>query len=278
MADPMYQQIADDLRARIESGELAEGEQLPTEIQLRVDYAHSASRQVSRNTVRDAIDLLVGDGLVEKRPGQGTFVVEKIKPFVTTQSGEPGAGGTGGYLLDVVRLGRKSDITAPRVEIHWASEAPELGLDDNAQVISRHQKRSIDGRPCSMQTSFYPMEFAEGANRLREAGEIERPGDPEYGAVAYIREQLGIKQVGWRDRLLVRPPEEDEVTFFKLPSRSVQVMEARRTAFAEDGRPMRLTVTVYATDRNHVVYEVGKVPPEMADAPAGSGDAQGRGS
>ena len=77
MSNPMYRQIAEDLRAKIESGELAPGTRLRTELELREDY------DASRNTVRDAIKWLTNLGLVETRPGQGTFVVQKIAPFVT---------------------------------------------------------------------------------------------------------------------------------------------------------------------------------------------------
>ena len=58
MAQPMYQQIADDLRAQIEAHDLHPGEQLPTELQLRERY------DASRNTVRDAIKRLISLGLV----------------------------------------------------------------------------------------------------------------------------------------------------------------------------------------------------------------------
>ena len=74
MADPMYRQIADDLRRQIEDGELAPGSQLPTELELREKY------NASRNTIRDAIKWLITRGLVETRPGQGTFVVAEITP------------------------------------------------------------------------------------------------------------------------------------------------------------------------------------------------------
>ena len=86
MADPMYRQIADDLRRQIETGELAPGAQLRTELELREKY------EASRNTVRDAIKWLITRGLVETRPGQGTFVVEKMIPFVTTLTGDPKTG------------------------------------------------------------------------------------------------------------------------------------------------------------------------------------------
>ena len=100
MPQPLYLQIADDLEEQIRSGDLSPGSQLPTEDDLRDKY------RASRNTVRDAIKRLVGQGLVETRPGQGTFVTTKVDPFVTVLTGEPGiAGGEGTfYLSEVERL------------------------------------------------------------------------------------------------------------------------------------------------------------------------------
>ena len=83
MVDPMYRQIAHDLRRQIESGELPRGAQLPTELELRDEY------EASRNTIRDAVKWLITRGLVETRSGQGRFVVERIIPFVTTLTGDP---------------------------------------------------------------------------------------------------------------------------------------------------------------------------------------------
>ncbi len=48
---------------------------------------------------------------------------------------------------------------------------------------------------------------------------------------------LDIKQVGWRDTIKVRAPDEVETAFFKLPDDGrVSVIETRRTAFDEKGR------------------------------------------
>src|SRR6266516_6919151 len=99
MAEPMYRQIAEDLRGKIERGEIAQGAQRPTEIELIEQY------DASRNTVRDAIKLLTARDLVETRPGHGTFVVEKINPFVTTLTSDPETGRGGGegdvYIAEV---------------------------------------------------------------------------------------------------------------------------------------------------------------------------------
>jgi len=115
MPDPKYRVIADDLRRMIESGELAGGEQLPTEIELMEQY------EASRNTIRDAIKLLSSRREVEARPGQGTFVVERINPIVTTLTEDPETGRGGGeegvYIAEVEAANRMPENSDPRVEI-----------------------------------------------------------------------------------------------------------------------------------------------------------------
>lgn len=142
MSEPMYRQIADDLRLKIEFGELGSGSQLPTELELRGQY------DASRNTVRDAVKWLIARGLVETRPGQGTFVVEKIDPYVIQLTGDPTTGrddegpvslaGTGARLRNPTR-------TEPRVEIQQAFEVVQSevvgGPEDrhaiNVDVVGR---------------------------------------------------------------------------------------------------------------------------------------------
>jgi GntR family transcriptional regulator len=252
MANPMYRQIAEDLREQIESGHLKPGEQLKTELELRERYS------ASRNTVRDAIKWLMNLGLVETKPGQGTFVVEKIAPFVTTLSGEPGTGEGVTYHFQVSEHGRKPSSSEPQVEIQKAGRgvAAELRLPKGTQVISRHEKRYIDETPWSLMTSFYPRGFAaQGAEKLLFADNIVG------GAVKYLNETLGLRQVGYRDWITVRAPNAQEADFFKLPADGrVAVFENFRTAFDQTGTPMRVTVTVFPTDRNQFIVEIGDVP------------------
>src|ERR1700761_922895 len=136
MADPIYRRIADQLRSEIESGELGRGSQLPSELQLRDRF------EASRNTVRDAVKSLVGLGLVETRPGQGTFVTRKIDPFVTMLSEEPETGFGGGegaaLLSHVSRNAAEFTGSDPRVEIQAATGeiSSRLQVDDGTQVVS----------------------------------------------------------------------------------------------------------------------------------------------
>jgi len=251
---PKYRLIADELHRQIESGELAGGAQLPTEIELMEQH------EASRNTVRDAIKLLSSRREVEVRPGQGTFVVERINPIVTTLTEDPKTGRGGGeegvYIAEVEAANRIPENSEPRVEIQKVrgNLAAALRVEDETQVISRHQQRFIDGTPWSLQTSFYPMSLlAKGATRLIEATDI-----PE-GTVTYLAENANSKQTGYRDTIAVRAPDATEVAFFKIPADG-PVFEVFRVGFDQDGNRFRLTVTVYPVDRNRFAVNVGAVP------------------
>src|SRR6266536_3441103 len=118
MATPMYRQIAEDLRQRVESGELAPGDQLPTELELREQYDNA-----SRNTIRDAIRWLTTRQLVVTQPGRGTFVVEKINPFVmplTPEASGVSSGEEDAFVKIVKQQGGKPRVTGPHVEVQNA--------------------------------------------------------------------------------------------------------------------------------------------------------------
>jgi GntR family transcriptional regulator len=66
--EPLYRQLATIIRARIESGELAPGELLPSEATLAQEYG------LGRDSVRSALALLREQGLVITRQARGSFV------------------------------------------------------------------------------------------------------------------------------------------------------------------------------------------------------------
>jgi len=253
---PRYEQIAEDLRKQIETGELPEGSQLPTEQDLQDSY------QASRNTVRDAIKRLIREGLVETRPGQGTFVTMKIDPFVTLLTTDPKTGFGGGegaaYLSQVSDEHRTPTATIPKVEVQTPPEVitRRLRVAPNAQVVSRHQERFIDHRPWSLQTSFYPWKFiTSGATDLLMAQDIKP------GTVDYLAKKVGVRQIGYRDWITARLPDENEQKFFGI-AHDATVFVIFRTAFDQNKKPMRLTVTVFPTDRNQFIVDVGDDLPD----------------
>ena len=68
--EPIYQQVARLMRARIDSGEWPPGYRLPSEPDLAGQY------QVNRDTLRKAVKVLAGEGHLAVVRGKGTFVTK----------------------------------------------------------------------------------------------------------------------------------------------------------------------------------------------------------
>jgi len=254
MPDPMWRRIAEDLRLKIKSGQLgSNGKPLPSELELRETY------DAPRNTVRDAVKWLVTRGLVVTRPGQGTFVQKDVDPFVTSLSAELDAtlgGHSGGYLAEVAARSRAINVSSSSVEVQSAQGpvASELQLGADTTVVSRHQKRDIDGKPWSVQTTFYPMYLVEmGARSLNEAS--DRP----EGTVWCVEARLGIKAAAPTGARTVSLPSRDGS---KQPDGArFAVIEIVATGHDSSGQPFRSTITTYPADKNRFKMVVGEVPP-----------------
>jgi GntR family transcriptional regulator len=144
--------------------------------------------------------------------------------------------------------------------------ALRLRVKPGDQVISRHQARIIDEIPWMLQTSFYPLELlTAGANRLLMAEDIRE------GTVNYLADTLHLVQIGYRDWVTARGPDDNEQTFFGL-AHDATVFEIFRTAFDQNKKPVRVTVTVYPVDRNQFVYNFGDVPDIQYEQAEGSDD------
>jgi DNA-binding GntR family transcriptional regulator len=72
-ATPLWRQLADILKAQIESGELPAGRVMPSETRL------SQQHGLARGTVVKALDSLEREGLVERIQGRGTFVSRSVR-------------------------------------------------------------------------------------------------------------------------------------------------------------------------------------------------------
>ncbi|MFJ8345001.1 GntR family transcriptional regulator [Streptomyces sp. NPDC094153] len=68
---PPYRQVADDLRRKIQDGEIPPGRRIPSMIELEATYG------VARDTLRKATQVLKDEGLVRTVQGMGIFVVDR---------------------------------------------------------------------------------------------------------------------------------------------------------------------------------------------------------
>jgi GntR family transcriptional regulator len=73
-AKPVYQQLADILRAQIQSGEFPPGRVLPSEATLMQQYG------IARETARKGVRVLRDEGIVHIVQGRGAYVSDDYRP------------------------------------------------------------------------------------------------------------------------------------------------------------------------------------------------------
>lgn len=109
---PIYLQLAALLREQIARGDLAPGEMVPGENQLREDY------RVSRTTAAKALDQLAAEGLIKRRPGIGSEVLDgpggteiQVPPGTVIAARMPRPGADEGWrpVLSVTRPGQPEE-------------------------------------------------------------------------------------------------------------------------------------------------------------------------
>jgi hypothetical protein len=101
----------------------------------------------------------------------------------------------------------------------------------------------------------------QGATRL-----IEATGIPGV-IIVYLVVTFGVNQDSYRDFIRVRPPDDQEATFFRIPADGqILGFDIYRVVFDESGDRIRLTITIYPVDRNRLLINVGAVPPRASDA------------
>jgi GntR family transcriptional regulator len=249
VAHPKYQEIADRLRAQINSGALAPGQRLPSEPDLAAEY------DASRNTVRLAIALLINQGLVVSRQGLGTFVLEPTKPFTALLSrihAPPSEQHASRGLPVVSPAEDESEMVRLQVETTPASPsvAEKLDVAVGEAVVVRRSQYFIGDVPWQLINSYYPSDIAKGS-ALEQAGEIEA------GSIGLLS-QLGYPQAGFVDEIGARMPNAREFDFFKLAS-GIPVIVVNRTSYSAD-RPIRLTRYIYRADRVRLLHVEGALP------------------
>jgi GntR family transcriptional regulator len=145
----LYSRVETILADEIADGTLKVGDQLPTEDSLLVRF------EVSRITVRRAIQNLVRRGLVEIRRGKGTFVAT---PKITQELTE-----LSGFVEDMRAVGRKptARVIGKEIVVADTTVAGQLALTKGQRVVRIHRVRLADGVPISFDETYLPLEIGK---------------------------------------------------------------------------------------------------------------------
>lgn len=145
-SEPMYQQIAEDVKKKIQTGEYKENEQIPTETELEKIYG------VSRITVRKAMEILVGEEILIRKRRMGTFVAPRRIPW--------NPGNIFSFSKTYEAEGRvvKTELLGAELKKAEAADLQRLELNDNI-VLSIKRLRYVDGIPLTIEEMHFSREY-----------------------------------------------------------------------------------------------------------------------
>ncbi|WP_042354155.1 GntR family transcriptional regulator [Bacillus rubiinfantis] len=145
--EPLYIQLKKAIQSAIVNEQFQQGEKIPTEVELSERY------EVSRITVRKAVQELVSEGYLVKRQGKGTFV--SLPKFDRKIEHEAVLGFTAACQangLDSHSVVTKKEIMKPDSLLRTL-----LQLEKNEKVVYIQRKRYAGDSPLMLENNFYPF-------------------------------------------------------------------------------------------------------------------------
>lgn len=217
-----YEEARDQIVAFIAAERLARGERLPTEREL------SETLGVSRPTLRQALELLEHDGLIERRQGSGTYVAEPrvaldVRVLVSLTRSIVASGMTPGARVITSRVVPATGELASRFAV-----PPQTPLQHFERV------RYADGRAVAFERSWFPAAIAPNLSAFDlEHRSIYDVLEREYGVKLFRAEQEFDAAVA-----------DEKVAALLQCELGAPLMVVHRLSFDLNGRPVE-----YAVDR-----------------------------
>jgi GntR family transcriptional regulator len=226
----LYRGLSDYLKNEIMHGRFAIGTQIPTELDL------CSRHKVSRTTVRQAIQHLVAEGLLDRQQGRGTFVVAR-----------PNTAGEGLFKSQPPQAAYQFKY----ISSGWAAASYELastfGLSADAEIYTLVRLRLQNKNPIAV-TRYYTPAIA-----LRD----NPPSKKELSSSAF--DQILLK----RGISLVQTNISAEPTFLSEANAALLGVEAgrlslstQRVSFDQHRRAVRLSRTDVRSDRAQLFWSI----------------------
>jgi GntR family transcriptional regulator len=164
------------LKSKLISGEFSPGDQIPTEKELCNTY------QVSNITVKKALSNLVNEGLLDRKPGKGTFVTGKISDIIELQHGIS----TNDILPDGIE---KQEVKVLDITHMKASTkvARILKIRKGDEIVRVTRTRSVNNIPISLTINSLPLALGE---------RIKKENLKKYPMLHILEKKLKIPIVG----------------------------------------------------------------------------------
>lgn len=223
---PVYIQIHNQIRDEIEKGKWTVGDRIPSERELATQFS------VSRMTLRQAVQTLVDEGILERKIGSGTFVASKKvqEKMIGIES----------FTDIMLSQGRKptSKTISYHVKPASTSEAEKLQLDESQMVLRMERIRYADGVPICFEVATIPYIFIDGLSKSAVTRSLYKSLEEEKGFVIGRAEQTVSAMLA-----------SERISDYLAIKRSDAILRLKQISYFADGQPFEYVRTQYVGNR-----------------------------
>ncbi|WP_045518152.1 GntR family transcriptional regulator [Neobacillus niacini] len=230
---PIYHQLEEYIKQQIENGILMEETVIPSER----EYAQTF--QISRMTVRQAINNLVSEGYLKRQKGRGTFVNKKKV--------EQELQGMTSFTEDMLSRGMSPSSTLLSFQIIPADKktAFDLKIEENESVYKIKRIRLADGAPMALETAYIPVEIVPGLTEENS----------NLSLYQYIEEilSLSITEATQEIEASIASSNDAEALEINIGD---PILLIERISYLQNGIPFELVKSTFRADRYRFIHSM----------------------
>lgn len=224
-----YEKIAFDIKEDILSEKYKPNEQLPFEKELCEKY------NVSKMTVKKALDLLVNDGLIIKRRGSGTFVKDITEKEIQRIIEKKQFSG-----LTTTSIGHKVASKVLEFKIINATKeiADILKIEEDEFIYFVHRVRYVDDKAVVIEKTYIPLNLIPGM----------KLADVKKSIYGYIKDKLGLNIQSAHSTVRAMKSDELDRKYLNL-EKDEPILEVERVAYLDNGKVFEYSFSRHRYDK-----------------------------
>ena len=223
-----YESIANEMRRRIKEGYYPIDQPIPDELSLAEEFGSS------RMTMRKALDLLVSEGLLFRKRGHGTFIIQMYKNQSLNVISDESLG-----LSNLVK-GKpvSSEIIQFTIEFPSEEVAGHLAIGKQEPVYHIIRLRMVDHEPYVMEETYMPSNLIPGITE-----------DILHASIYnYIQQDLELKIGGAHRTIMADKSNELDQTYLECKKED-PILQVVQVGFLNNGVPFEYSFSRHRYDK-----------------------------
>lgn len=232
MASPVYIQIHNQIKQDVENGKWQVGQRIPAERELAELF------KVSRMTLRQAIQTLVDDGILERHVGSGTFVANrKVQEKMS---------GVTSFTELMMAAGKtpSSKTISYHITTPSQSEIERLQLSKDTKVLRMERVRYGSGIPICFEVTAVPADLIADFSKEEVTSSFYKT----------LEEKAGLNP-GRAIQTVSAMSASEKIAEYLNVRRGEALLRLRQISYLQNGRPFEYTHTQYVGSRFEFVLE-----------------------